>query len=123
MKLEKQLMLQIKQRLELHEMTGEVLWYGRLNSLEVKTIYGGRIKGLPKGTPDWLVLIRNRQEGIMALFIEAKSDTGQVRPVQTEFINKYGTKEGVFVMILRDIKDLDKFIEKYAKDFVENITL
>ena len=111
-------MTQVKQRLSIYEMTGEILWYGRLNSLEVKTIYGGRIKGLPKGTPDWLALIRGRADNILALFIECKSDTGQVRPTQTEFINKYGTKEGVFVMILRDIRDLDKWIDKNAKDFV-----
>jgi hypothetical protein len=114
-------MKQVKNRLSVYEMTGEVCWYGRLNSLEVNTIYGGRIKGLPKGTPDWLALIRGRNDNILALFIECKSDTGKIRTSQTEFINKYGTKEGVFVMILRDIKDLDKFILKHSKDFISCI--
>lgn len=121
MKLEKDLMLQIKNRLSVYEMTGEILWYGRLNSLEVKTIYGGRIRGLPKGTPDWITLVRGRNNNILVLFIEAKSDKGVVRVSQTEFINKYGTKEGLFIMILRDIHDLDKWIEKNAKDFVEGL--
>lgn len=118
-KLERDLMLQVKNRLSVFEMTGEVLWYGRLNSLEVKTIYGGRIKGLPKGTPDWISLIRGKNNNILVLFIECKSDTGKVRDSQTEFINKYGTKEGVFIMILRDIKDLDKWINKNSKCFVD----
>lgn len=112
-------MFQVKNRLSVYEMTGEIIWQGRLNSLEVKTIYGGRIRGLPKGTPDWLALIRGRNNNILALFIECKSDTGQVRESQTKFINKYGTKEGMFVMVLRDIRDLDKFIDKHAKNFVD----
>ena len=121
MKLEKELMKQIKDRLSIYELTGEVIWYGRLNSLEVKTIYGGRIKGMPKGTPDYLALVRGRANNILALFIEAKSNTGKVRIEQSIFINKYGTKEGVFVMILRDIRDLDKWINKNAKDFVDGL--
>lgn len=118
---EKELMLQVKQRLSIFEMTGEILWYGRLNSLEVKTIYGGRIKGCPKGTPDWLALVRGRSNNILALFIECKSNTGTVRPSQTEFINKYGTKEGLFTMVLRDIGDLDKWIDRNAKNFVDGL--
>ena len=123
MKLEKELMFQVKQALSVFELTGEILWYGRLNSLEVKTIYGGRIKGLPKGTPDWLALVRGRKNNILALFIECKSDSGQVRPSQTEFINKYSKKQDVFVIVIRDIKELDKWIEEYSKDFVEGLTL
>ncbi len=121
MKHEKDLMLQVKQRLGVYELCGNVIWFGRLNSLEVKTIYGGRVKGMPKGTPDWLALVRGRSENILALFIECKSDSGQVRPTQTEFVNKYGTKEGVFVMILRDIRDLDKWIDKNSKDFASSL--
>lgn len=112
-------MKQVKQRLAILELTGEVIWSGRLNSLEVKTIYGGRVKGLPQGTPDWLVLVRGRSDNIVALFIECKSDTGKIRDTQQYFINKYGTKEGLFIMVMRDIKELDRWIGKHAKNFVD----
>jgi hypothetical protein len=121
MRTERELMLQVKNRLSGYELTGNVLWYGRLNSLEVKTIYGGRIKGLPKGTPDWLVLVRGKFDSILALFIECKSDYGTVRPTQTEFIRKYGVKKGVSVIVLRDIKDLDEWINKYGIDITEGM--
>ena len=121
MRTEKELMLQVKNRLSVYEMTGEIIWHTRLNSLSVKTIYGGRVRGCKEGTPDWIVLVRGRADNILALFIECKSDKGTVRPKQSEFISKYGTKEGVFVMVLRDIRDLDKWIDKNAKDFVSLI--
>lgn len=122
-KLEKDLFHSIKQRLNLYQMTGECEWWGRLNSLKVKTIYGGIVQGLPKGTPDILALIRNRQEGLTALFLELKSDTGKLRKEQIEFRERYHRRAGFVFMEIREVKELDFWIEKNAKDFVCGITL
>ena len=121
MKLESELLKQIKIFLWQRELTGEVVWSTRLNSLSVKTIYGGRVRGCVEGTPDYIALVRGRNDNILACFIEAKSDTGTLRPSQKEFINKYGTKEGVFTLVIRDIKELEKWFDKYAKDYVSCI--
>ena len=111
-------MKSIHQRLSIYEITGEVIWFGRLNSLKVKTITGKWVQGLPKGTPDWLALIRNRQDVVSALFIECKSDSGRLRKEQSLFHDKYNKKKGVFVIEIRDPKEFDNWIDKNAKDFV-----
>ena len=122
MKLEKEIMKQIKHRLEVWRLTGYVINFHRLNAGTVRNSNTGSwVKLGDKDNPDWIVIVRNREDGISILYIEAKSDKGRIRTGQTEFINKYGTKEGVFVMVLRDIKDLDKWIDKNAKDYVSLI--
>lgn len=123
MKLERDLMKQISQRLSVYTLTGEVQWWTRLNSGKVKTYYGSFIKLCDKNTPDFLALIRDRQDTITALFIEAKSDTGTVEKGQIAFADKYNRKDNIRVITLRDIKELDTWVDKYAKDYVASITL
>ena len=114
-------MKQIDQRLGIYQLSGAVIWYTRLNAGRIKSYYGTYLRLAPKGTPDYIALIRSRQDNLVALFIEAKSDTGKVRDDQKIFISKYGTKEGIFVIVLKDIRDLDKWITKYAKNFVDSL--
>ncbi len=121
MKLEKDLIKQIEQRLSVLKLTGEVQWYSRLNSGKVKTYYGSYIKLCDKDTPDYLALMVGREHPLIAVFIEAKSDTGKLRPGQLLFKQKYAVKECFWYLELRDIKELDQFIDKHAKDFVETI--
>ena len=117
MKLEKDLMLQIKNRLGVYRLTGEVVWHHRIQSGKAQV---GKyfINLAESGTPDYFSLIRMRDDSLGALFIEAKSDSGTLRQAQQEFINKFMGKKDVHILILRDIKELDKWIDKYAKDFV-----
>ena len=115
---ERDLMHHIIKRLELYQMTGEVEWFSRLQCGKIKH-FGNWIKLCDKGTPDFLALIRGRL-GLMALFIEAKSDIGIIRKDQVEFMKKH-TKDDICVLIVRDVSDLDKWVEKYAKDFVSTI--
>lgn len=121
MKRESDLMKKISQRLSIYQMTGEVEWYGRLNSLKVKTIYGGIVQGLPKGTPDYIAIIRNKQDNLTILFIEAKSDVGKLRQEQKDFKHKYETKSGFMVSVIREISELDAIINSIGKDFVANL--
>lgn len=119
MKLEKDLMNILENRLLILRMTGEVINFHRLNSGKVKNIYTNSwIKLGEKDNPDWIVLVRNREDNITLLYIECKSDTGKLRPGQENFIKRHANNTDVFCMLLRDIKDFDTWVDKYSKDFV-----
>lgn len=116
--IEKDLKTSVQNRLSIYELTGEVVWWERLNSLKVKTIMGTWVQGCRKGTPDIIALIRNRESGITALFLELKSSTGKLRPEQVEFYDKYNKKKDVVVLTINAPFQLDHWIDKYAKDFI-----
>lgn len=120
-KLEKDLQKSIQQRLEIYQLTGEVVWWGRLNSLKVKTLMGSWIQGCPKGTPDIIALIRNKQQGLTALFLELKSESGQMTTEQREFWSKYNRKSDVVVLEIREPKQLDDWINDHSIDFTEDL--
>lgn len=117
MKLEKEIMKQIGQRLSIYRLTGECIWHHRIQSGQAK-VGEYYIRLAEAGTPDWFAIIRGRNNEILALFIEAKSDTGKLREIQQKFIDRFIGKADVHILIIRDIKDLDKWIGKYAKNFV-----
>lgn len=117
MKLEKQIMLSIKQRLDIYEMVGQVIWKTRLNSGRIKTYFGSHIKLCDKGTWDWVAVFRNRENNLSLLFIECKSNTGKLRDDQILFQKKYNKKD-VYFLVVKEPKELNDFIDKYSKDFV-----
>lgn len=119
MKLEKDIIKSVTQKLAIYTLTGECIWWARLNSLKVKTIMGTWIQGCPKGTPDLIAIIRGRKDEIIVLFIECKSSTGAMRKEQNEFFDKYRKYKDVYLMTLIDISQLDDFINQYAKDYVD----
>ena len=119
---EKDLLKSVIQRLKIYEQCGNVVWWGRLQSLKVRTRMGGWIMGCPKGTPDLLALVRNRLNGITALFLECKSSTGKLTKEQKEFMNLYSMKSDVKVLEIREPKQLDDWIDRYGKDFVDTIS-
>lgn len=121
MRLERSLMKLIDQQLGIYEMSGEVAYWIRINAGRVKTYYGSYLRLANKGTPDYLALIRNRQDNITALFIEAKSDTGKLRKDQKEFQIKYNKRKDINTITIKDIKELINWIEKNAKDFVSQL--
>lgn len=117
MKLERDIMKQISQRLGTYKLCGEVVWYHRIQAGKAK-IGSYYIQLAESGTPDYFALIRGRNDGLLALFIEAKSDTGVLRQCQNEFISKFMGKKDIYILVMRDISELDKWIDKHAKDFV-----
>lgn len=121
MKLERDLIKQISNRLSILKMTGEVVWFHRIQSGKVK-VGQYYIKLADSGTPDWFALIRNREDGLTGLFLEAKSDKGIISPAQLTWALKHRKKD-IHILIVRDIKELDAWIDKYAKNFVDGITL
>lgn len=73
------------------------------------------------GTPDFIALVRNKQDNITALFIEAKSDTGCLRPEQKAFSDKYNKFKDVAVVMIRDIKELNAHLDLIEKDLVNEM--
>jgi hypothetical protein len=116
-KLEKDLMSKISKRLDLYRFTGEVCWYSRLQCGKIR-VGSYFVKMCDKGTPDWLALVRNREDRLTALFIEAKSDSGCLRKEQSEFIST-NTKHDIHILVCTDISQLITWIDKNAKDFVD----
>ena len=108
-------MKQIKNSLDMYKMTGVVMWWERLQSGKIQV---GRywVRMSAKGTPDFVAVLRNREKNLSLLFIEAKSDTGQVRPDQMDFISKYNNGKDIHSIVVRDIKALDEFINKLGVD-------
>lgn len=122
MKLEKDLMKILGNRLSILRMTGEVINFHRLQAGKVKNQYSNSwIKLGEKDDPDWVVLIRNRENRITLLYIECKSDIGKLRPGQEEFIRRHSQKTDVVCMLLKDILEFDKWINKNARDFVKGL--
>lgn len=115
MKKEADLMKHICQRLSYLQLTGEVAWWARLHTLKVRTKYGTWIHGCPKGTPDILALI-NTPDGLTALFLELKSDSGTLRPEQMEFMKKYQSHKHITVMTIKEVQELDQWISLYTID-------
>jgi len=112
MQFEADLNKQIREKLELFESCGVIKWFERLNTGKVKTLYGSYLQLCREGTPDWIVILKNKQDKIAVLFIEAKSDIGlkQHREGQDDFMDKYN-QNGLKVIRTADIKDIIKFID------------
>lgn len=119
-KLESEIMKQIKNSLDMYKMTGVVEWWERLQSGKVRV---GRyfVRMSAKGTPDFVVVLRNRSRNLSLIFIEAKSDTGQVRPDQISFISKYNNGRDIHSIVIRDIRTLDEFINRLGVDKVSEL--
>ena len=121
-RLERDLMAQVSQRLGVYKCTGDVLWYSRLQCGKIKVGYHW-IKLCDKGTPDWLTLVRNKNNGITALFIECKSNKGKLRKEQEEFFEKYHKLKDIHVLVMTDILELDSMIDFIIPDRIKVLTL
>lgn len=119
--LEKEVVKQIDQDLSIRNMMGEVEWYTRLNSGKVRTQFGSWIKLCESGTPDFIALVRNKQNGITVLFIEAKGEGGSLRTEQIRFAEVHNKKKDFFVIKVDDISQLRTFINEIAVDKLEEI--
>lgn len=118
--LEKEVVKKIRQSLSTWQMTGVVEWFERLQSLKIRH-QGYWIQGCAKGTPDFLALVRNKDNGLTAVFIEAKSPTGELRLEQEEFAHKYNKKNNIHVLKISDPKELNSFINEIGIDTTKDI--
>lgn len=120
-RLERDIATQIRHCLDGYKISGIVLWWGRLNSGKIRAGYKQYIQLMPKGTPDYLALIRNKKDGITALFIEVKSDIGKLNDEQIEFMDKYFLIKDIYTLVIRDIKDLEKDINYFGIDKINQM--
>lgn len=103
----------IRETLEQYESNGMIKWYERLQSGHAKTMFGSHLNLCRAGTPDWVVILKNKLDKVAVLFIEAKSDSGLKthRAEQDDFMDKYNS-DGLKVIRTADIKDIIKFIDE-----------
>lgn len=119
---EADLMQQIKSRLNLWQMTGDVVWWTRLQSGSINL--GQRwVRLAEKGTPDFVAVIRNKQQNIAVLFIEAKSLKGKLTLEQKEFNHKYNKYKDVFVATVDHIDCLKSIVNTLAYDRLQDIKI
>lgn len=108
--LEKDVISGVKERLKIWEFHKIVLWADRLNSGRVKTEYGTWVQMCQKGTPDYLAIIRNKDNGLSMLWFECKSDTGRLRPEQEIFRNRFKSVKDVHYYVIDNPKMVDIII-------------
>ena len=118
--LEKEVIKEIRQRLEAYSITGEVEWWERLQSLKIRH-HGNWIQGCAKGTPDFIALIRGENKELIAIFIEAKSPKGMLRPEQAQFADKYNKKKDIYVLKVTNSSQLVGFINEYGIDRLKEL--
>lgn len=112
---EAELMTAIRKRLCVYQLCGEVDWFLRIQSGKIEK-FGKYIQLAPKGTPDWLVLVRNKVNGITAIFIEAKSSAGKQTQEQIDFQIKYHNDKDILYYVINDISQLSGIINNIAFD-------
>lgn len=121
-KLEKDTMLAIRKHLSVWEQTKVVLYHERMHSGMIR--HEGRyIRMCKQGTPDFIAVYRNRQGLLGLLFIEAKSDTGKLRPDQILFRDRYKGMQDIFFMVCTDVSQVNTFFSINGYDYVKDISL
>ena len=121
-KLERDLIDEINKYLK--ESDGKtVLFWMRVHLGSFRNDFGVRIMTRKElvGTPDFLIVVWNKQKGLSIIFAEAKSDTGNLRKEQEEFFNKYSKIENIHPLVIRDIKELKNIINKIAYDRAQEL--
>jgi hypothetical protein len=100
-----------------------VLFWMRVHLGSFRNDFGVRIMTRKElvGTPDFLIVVWNKQKGLSIIFAEAKSDTGNLRKEQEEFFNKYSKIENIHPLVIRDIKELKNIINKIAYDRAQEL--
>lgn len=119
--LEREISKQVNQTLRIWQACKVVEWYMRIQSGKIR-IGAHFMKLADSGTPDYLALVRIKDMSLAAVFIEVKSPAGQLRPEQIQFAKDH-IKKDIYVLEIRDVKDLNGFINDIGIDYVKDIEL
>ncbi len=93
--------------LEAGQMTKRVVWYQRLQSMQL-----GRIRVGTPGNPDVVAVVRRSDGSLFLLFIECKRPgVTKLRFEQECFRDKY-TGEGMRYVVINEVKQLNKVIRE-----------
>ncbi len=105
---EAQVLSKVTKKLQFLKITGDIVWYTRLQSGRIGNITLNRA-----GTPDLMALVNNRDGTISALFIEVKrSGIKRLRYEQKIFFEEMEGKPKTMCAILNDPKQLGGLIKK-----------
>lgn len=119
---EKEVMTGIRQRLEVYQMSGEVVWFCRLQSGMVRLgLHYMRLA--EEGTPDFVCVIRNHSNNLSLLFFEAKGEGGRLRLSQIKFQKKYTGFKDVTYFVIDDPHQVGKILCELTYDRVKDINL
>ena len=112
---EKEVMSGIKSCLEKWEYRKTVEYWERLNSGKIQVGYRW-VQLAKKGSPDFICILRNKAKNLSLLFIEAKSDVGQLRLEQKQFRDKFTGLKDIGYFVIRDSQELDTIIRDIGWD-------
>ena len=114
----------IRHDLESLEMTNDIIWFERLNSGKIQTIYNTWMQLCRRGTPDYVCVTINRKGYLSVIFIEAKrSEGGRMSHDQIKFCDKMSIHPDTYYMLINDPSTLKRQILDIAEDKVAKITL
>lgn len=121
-KLERDLITEINKYLNASD-NRVVLFWMRVHLGSFKNDFGVRIMTRKElvGTPDFLIIVWNKNKGLSVVFAEAKSDTGSLRPEQEIFHDKYSKIKDIHPVIIRDIQELKDIINEISYDRVQEL--
>jgi hypothetical protein len=116
---------EVKKALELLELTGDVLWYERLNSGTIQN--GNQFIWLCRsGTPDFISVFIDKDGNLMVCFIEVKraDKKANYSDNQKEFVCKYEWKhKNIIVLLVQSGDQVKKEILSRSYDRVRHIKL
>lgn len=107
-------------------LSGDIIYYQRINSGKIKSAYGSWVQLAEKGHFDFIVLFNNKEHNLSFAFIEVKrSDkVAKLDPDQVSFKNKYeGKNTNVYFWLVQSGKEVSKRIMSCAYDRMKDITL
>lgn len=117
---ESELMRLVSRNLGIWQTTGVILWYSRLQSFKIKH-FGNWIQGCVKGTPDWVVAFRNKEDNIGLLFLEVKGENGYLRPEQREFMNAHKNQKDVHCHVIREQLEISHLLNTLGIDLIHQL--
>jgi hypothetical protein len=114
----------VRKTLSNMEISGDIIFYERLNSGKVKTEWGTWLQLCRAGTPDFMCITVNKKKTISVIFIETKRSVGGNWSLeQRNFNDKYTKHEDIHYFLISDPSKLAKQIYSIAYDRVNDITM
>lgn len=120
-KKEADLLKELKTKFKWWELCKTIVWWGRLNSGKFQTIHHTWVQGFPKGTPDFVTFVRDKNGGGSLIFFECKADGGKLRPDQIAFIKKYHNNDNIYCYEVTSVDEVSAYIKQHAEDPTQQI--
>lgn len=121
--LERDLKKSVYNKLLWLEHIGDILWFERLNSGKVETRYGSWIQLCRESTPDFVVLLRNKEGNLSFIFLEIKrpDKKGKLSKGQIKFEEKYCKVNDVHYIKAESVEEITDLIYEIGFDKLDSI--